>query len=508
MTKASIARWALAAALAGSAALGVAAPAAADQVLSIAREQDSSTLDPVFTILAPDVWVINQLYSTLVRANEDATDIVPDLAESWEISEDGTVYTFHLRDAQFSDGSPVTAEDVVFSLERVRDEETSPMRGLYTIMESAEAVDDKTVVLTLSAPYSPFMSTLAMFAASIVPKAAVEAAGDSFGEAPIGSGAFMLKEWRRGDRIILEANPLYWEEGLPKLEGIEWIYVPNDNTRVLQLTAGEVDAATFIPWNQIPALEADPDIIMQLDKSTRMDHILVNHDHAPLDDKTVRQALNMAIDQQAIVDAVTFGFGVAANSFFPLDGMCYNPDNPNYPHDPERAAAMLEEAGVEDLSLDFVIVAGDSAHEQIAVLVQDQLAQIGVEVNIIKMEGGQQWDALVAGEYDIGLMWWINDIFDPDQKAKFVVYGDEENRSYYTNYHNPEVTALVDEAAVELDMDRRCEIYYQVQAIAKDDVHWIDLYYSPFRNASRANVHGFFQNPLGRYMLETAYIEE
>lgn len=500
------------AALAGTAlagtALTAAAPAMADQVLTIAREQDSSTLDPVFTILAPDVWVLNQLYSTLVRANEDATDIVPDLAESWEVSEDGLVHTFHLREAQFSDGSPVTAEDVVFSLERVRDEPASPMGGLYTVMDSAEAVDDRTVVLTLSTASPGFMSSLAMFAASIVPKAAVEAAGDGFGDAPIGSGAFVLSEWRRGDRIILERNPLYWEEGLPRLDGIEWIYVPNDNTRVLQLTAGEVDAATFIPWNQIAELEANPDISVQLDKSTRMDHILINHDHPPLDQKEVRQALNMAIDQQAIVDAVTFGFGVAANSFFPLDGMDYNPDNPNYPYDPDRAAAMLAEAGIEDLSLDFLIVAGDSAHEQIAILVQDQLAQIDVDVNIVKMEGGQQWDTLVDGDYDIGLMWWINDVFDPDQKARFVVYGDEENRSYYTNYHNPEVSALVDEAAVELDPERRRELYFQIQAMAKDDVHWIDLYYSPFRNASRANVHGFVQNPLGRYMLETAYIEE
>lgn len=502
-----IARWTAAAALSVLTLGGAAGSASAEQILRIAREQDSTTLDPVYTILAPDIWVLNQIFSSLVRANADATDIVPDLAESWTVSEDGTVYTFKLRDAQFSDGTPVTAEDVVFSLERVRDEETSPMRGLFTVMVKAEAPDPKTAVLTLSTASPAFMSTLAMFAGSIVPKHAVEAAGESFGEHPIGSGGFVLEEWRRGDRIILKKNPLYWEAGLPKLDGIEWIYVANDNTRVLQLTAGEVDAATFIPWNQIPSLEADPAVHIQLDKSTRMDHILVNHSHAPLDQKSVRQALNMAIDQKAIVDAVTFGFGVPANSFFPLDGMDYNPDNPNYPYDPDRAMAMLAEAGVSDLTLDFVIVSGDSAHEQIAVLVQDQLAKVGVTVNIVKMEAGQQWDALVAGEYDMGLMWWINDIFDPDQKAKFCVYGDDENRSYYTNYKNPEVTRLIDEAAVELDPAKRRALYFEIQRIAKDDVHWIDLYYSPFRNASRANVHGFVQNPLGRYMLETAYIE-
>jgi peptide/nickel transport system substrate-binding protein len=510
MLKPFQAAWRSAAAMLTAAGLliGAAAPAAlADNVLRIAREQDSTTFDPIFTILAPDVWVINQFYSTLVRANADATDIEPDLAESWTVSPDGKTYTFKLRDAKFSDGTAVKASDVVFSLKRVRDEEASPMRGLFTVMTEAVAADDRTVVLTLSSASPAFMSSLAMFAASIVPEHAVTAAGETFGEHPVGSGAFVLKEWKRGDRIVLAKNPLYWEAGLPKLDGVEWIYVANDNTRVLKLKAGEVDAATFIPWNQIKELEADGNITMQLDKSTRMDHMLVNHAHAPLDNKQVRQALNYAIDQKAIVDAVTFGFGVPANSFFPLDGMDYNPDNKNYAYDPEKAKAMLAEAGAADLTLSLVIVAGDSAHEQIAVLVKDQMAKAGVTIDIIKMEAGQQWDALVAGEYDLGLMWWINDIFDPDQKAKFCVYGDPENRSYYTNYKNPEVTALIDAAAVETDPAKRKEMYYKIQAITKDDVHWIDLYYSPFRNASRKSVKGFFQNPLGRYMLETASIE-
>ncbi|MGE0150887.1 MAG: ABC transporter substrate-binding protein [Parvibaculaceae bacterium] len=480
------------------------APADAGGVLKIAREQGSTTFDPIYTILAPDVWVLNQFYSTLVRANADATGIEPDLAESWEASPDGKTYTFHLRDAKFSDGTPVKASDVAFSLKRVRDDEKAPMRGLYAMMSDVATPDDRTVVITLSQPAPAFMSTLAMFASSIVPQHAVEAEGERFGEKPIGSGAFVLKEWKRGDRVVLEKNPNYWEAGLPKLDGIEWIYVANDNTRMLKLTAEEVDAATFVPWNQIKELQANPKIQVQLDKSTRMDHILVNHSHAPLDKKAVRQALNMGIDQDAIVDAVTFGFGTKANSFFPLDGMDYNKDNPNYPHDPEKAKAMLEKAGVKDLSLDFVIVSGDSAHEQIAILVKDQLAKIGVNINIVKMEAGQQWDALVAGDYDLGLMWWVNDIFDPDQKAKFCVYGDKENRSYYTNYKNPVVTKLVDQASVELDPQKRRELYFEIQRIVKDDVHWIDLYYSPFRNASLKSVTGFVQNPLGRYMLETA----
>lgn len=481
--------------------------AAADGTLRIAREQDSTTFDPVKTILAPDIWVLTQFYSTLVRSDPTATQIIPDLAETWNISPDGKVYTFHLRDAKFSDGSPVQASDAVFSLKRARDLEDSPLRSLFAVMDKAEAPDPKTLVLTLKSPSPPFLSTLAMFAASVLPEKIVTAEGDAFGEKPVGSGAFVLKEWRRGDTVVLERNPNYWEPGLPKLDRIEWKYVDNDNTRVLKLQAGEVDAATFIPWSMIKQLQADPNLTVQLDKSTRLDHILINHSHKPLDNKAVRQALNMAIDQQAIVDVVTAGFGTPANSFFPLDGVDYNPANRNYPYDPAKAKAMLDAAGVKDLKLNFVIVTGDSSHEQIAVLVKDQLGKVGVEVNIVKLEAGQQWDALVAGDYDLGLMWWVNDVSDPDEKAQFCVSGDPENRSYYTNYKNPEVTELVQKAAVELDPAKRKEMYYKIQAMAKDDVHWIDLYYSPFRNASHKNVKGFVQDPLGRYGLETASIE-
>lgn len=480
--------------------------ALADGVLKIAREQDSTTFDPIYTILAPDVWVLNQFYSNLVRANATATDVEPDLAQSWEISSDGMVYTFHLRDATFSDGTPVKASDVVFSLMRARDDEKSPLRAMFAPMDKAEAPDDRTVVITLKGPNAPFMSTLAMFAASIVPESAVKAMGENFGEHPIGSGAFMLKEWRRGDRVILERNPYYWEKGLPKLDGIEWIYVPNDNTRMLKLQGGEADAATFVPWNQIKELQADPRLQVQLDKSTRLDHILINHARPPLDNKRVRQALAMAIDQKAIVDVVTFGYGTVANSFFPLDGVDYNPDNPNYPYDPAKARRILDEEGVKNLKLDLVVVAGDTAYEQIGVLVKDQLAKVGIDVNVEKLEAGQQWDALVAGNYDLGTMWWVNDVFDPDEKAQFSVSGDPENRSYYTNYKNPIVTELVQKAAVEQDPAKRKTMYFEIQRLAKEDVNWLDLYYSPFRNASRAYVQGFVQNPLGRYMLETADI--
>jgi peptide/nickel transport system substrate-binding protein len=354
----------------------------------------------------------------------------------------------------------------------------------------------------LNQPSAPFLAATAMFAAAILPEAAVTAAGEDFGNAPVGAGAFMLDEWKRGEYLRLKRNPNYWEGDRVQLDGVEWVYIPNDNTRILKLQAGEVDAVVFVPFNRVAELENDANITVHLDPSSREDHILVNHAHEPLGDLSVRQALYHAIDRQAIVDAVTFGYGKVANSFVPAGAMFYNPDNPDYAFDPEKAKALLAEAGVEDLSLDLLLTAGDSIHDQIGVIVKDQLGKVGIDVNLIKQEEGQQWETTVAGDYDISVNYWTNDIIDPDQKATFSVYGDDENRSYYTNYKNPRVTELVEQGRLELDRAKRQAIYAEIQKIAKEDAHWIDLYYSPFRNASRSNVTGFFQNPMGRFMLE------
>lgn len=496
-------------ALALALAVTLGAPdAEAAGTLKIGRDQDSTTLDPIFTIQNADIWVMNNMNALLVRVNRDATDVEPDLAESWEISSDGLTYTFRLRDGlKFSDGSPIKASDAKFSLERLRDTEGSIMAGMFSVMKSVEAPDDRTVVITLTQPSAPFLAGLAMFAAAILPEHAVTEKGDEFGNEPVGAGAFVLEEWKRGEYLRLKKNPNYWEADRVKLDGVEWIYIPNDNTRILKLQAGEVDAAIFIPFNRVAELENDPNINVHLDPSSREDHILVNHAHEPLDDVRVRQALYHAIDRQAIVDAVTFGYGKVANSFLPAGAMFYNPDNPDYAYDPDKAKALLAEAGVDGLELDFLLSAGDTVHDQIGVIVKDQLEKVGITVNLVKQETGQQWESTVAGEYDISVNYWTNDIIDPDQKATFSVYGDEENRSYYTNYRNPKVAELVEQGRIELDRDKRQAIYYEIQKIAKEDVHWIDLYYSPFRNASRSNVTGFFQNPMGRFMLEDTAME-
>lgn len=471
-------------------------------VLTIGRREDGTTFDPIKTAQNVDNWVFSNVFEVLVSVDKTGTKLLPGLAESWTISDDGLTYTFKLRDSKFSNGDPVTAEDAAFSILRIRDNPGSLWADSYKIVETATAADPKTLVVKLTGKSAPFLSSLALPNVSVLPKKVVESVGeDAFGEAPIGSGAFVVKEWRRGDRVILEKNPNYWNAANVDLDGVEWISIPDDNTRMLKVQAGELDTAIFVPFSRIAELQKDANLKVHLDTSTREDHLLINHEHGALAKKEVRQALDMAIDKKAIVDAVTFGLGEVANSYVPKGALYHYADNLQRPYDPEKAKAMLAEAGAAGLSLKYVVNAGDEVDEQIAVILQQQLAKAGITVELNKVDPSQSWDMLIAGDYDISVMYWTNDVLDPDQKTTFVL-GHDSNMNYMTRYNNPVVKDLVAAARVEFDPAKREQMYVDIQKLAKDDVHWIDLYYSPYRNVSRSNIENFDQNPLGRFFLE------
>lgn len=471
-------------------------------VLTIGRREDSTTFDPIKSAQNVDNWVFSNVFDVLIRVDKTGTKLEPGLAESWTVSDDGLTYTLKIRDAKFSDGSPITAEDAAFSLLRIRDNEGSLWSDSYKVVETAEATDPKTLSIKLKTPSAPFLSTLALPNASVLSKKAVEAGEEAFGELPTASsGAFIVKEWRRGDRVILEKNPNFWQADRVKLNGVEWISVPDDNTRMLNVQAGQLDTAIFVPFSRVEELKKDANLTVNIDTSTREDHLLINHEHGALAKKEVRQALDMAIDKKAVVDTVTFGLGTVANSYIPKGSLYHYDANYQYPYDPERAKAMLAEAGASGLTLKYVVNAGNEVDEQIAVLLQQQLGEAGVTVNLEKVDPSQSWDMLVAGDYDISVMYWTNDILDPDQKTTFVL-GHDTNMNYMTRYNSAKVKELVAAARLELDPKKREAMYVEIQKEAKDDVHWIDLYYSPYINVSRKNIENFYQNPLGRFFLE------
>src|SRR5690606_36501007 len=228
----------------------------------------------------------------------------------------------------------------------------------------------------------------------------------------------------------------------------------DDNTRILKVQAGELDAAIFIPFNRVADLDANPEINVHLDPSTREDHLLLNHENEWLANENVRKALNMAVDVQSIVDVVTFGYGPPANSYVPAGALYYNPDNLNYPYDPDKARQMLGAEGAAGITLNIIVDAGSEVEEQISILLKDQFAKAGVNLDIRKVDPGQIWDMYVAGDYDTSIAYWTNDIIDPDQKSTFAL-GMDENLNYWTRYENQHVADLVAQGRVELDAEKR-----------------------------------------------------
>lgn len=471
-------------------------------VLTIGCREESTTFDPIKTAQNRDNWVFANVYDVLVRVDNSGTKLVPGLAQSWDISPDGLTYTFRIRPARFSDGSPLTAEDAAFSLLRIRDNPGSLWADSYKIIDKAVAKDQQTLVVTLHSKSVPFLAQLATANVSIVSKTAIEKLGEEeYAQNPVVSGAFKVKEWLRGDRVILEKNPEYWEADKVSLDGVEWISIPDDRTRMLKVRAGELDSAIFVPFSQVNDLQKDNKVTIHIDPSTREDHLLINHEKGLLGKQEVREAIDLAIDKKALVETVTFGHGEPAYSYIPKGALYHNPDNLQRPFDPAKARELLKKAGAEGLKVNYVVNAGNEVDEQIAVLVQKQLADVGITATLQKVDPTQSWQMLVDGDYDLSVMYWTNDVLDPDQKTTFVL-GHDSNRNYMTRYKSKKVKDLVAAARVEIDPVKRGQMYEELQKLAKQDVHWIDLYYSPYINISRSNIQNFLQNPLGRFTLE------
>ncbi|NWA31461.1 ABC transporter substrate-binding protein [Pseudomonas sp. C6002] len=471
-------------------------------VLTIGCREDSTTFDPIKSAQNRDTWVFANVYDTLVRVDNLGTKMEPGLAESWDISKDGLTYTFKLRAAKFSDGSPITAEDAAFSLLRIRDNKASLWSDPFSLINTAKASDPQTLVVTLKTPAVAFLSQLASPTVSILSEKAMTQMGeDAYSENPVTSGAFTVGEWRKGDRVILKKNPNFWQASNVSLDGVEWVSVTDDNTRMRMVQNNELDTAIFVPFSRVEELKKDKNVVVHSDPSTREDHLLINHAHGLLAKPEVRQALDMAIDKQSLVKTATFGQGTVAYSYIPKGSLYHYANNLQRPYDPTEAKKLLAAAGAQDLKLNYVVNAGNEADEQIAVMIKDQLAKVGVTANLQKVDPTQSWQMLVDGDYDISVMYWTNDILDPDQKTTFVL-GHDTNQNYMTRYKNDKVKDLVAAARIEADPVKREQMYVDLQKMAKQDVNWIDLYYSPYINISRKNVSNFLQNPLGRFTLE------
>ena len=456
-------------------------------VLVVGQIAEPQALDPHAVTAVNDFRILMNLYDGLVRYASGTLEVEPALAESWTISEDGTVYTFSLREGvTFHDGSPFDAEAVVFNFERMLNEDHPyhntgpfPLSFFFGAVQSVEAVDPHTVRFTLNEPYAPFLSNLAYPTGLIVSPAAVMQNGANFGRTPSGTGPFRFAEWRSNEAVVITRNDDHWE-GAPALEAVVFRPISDANTRVAEMLSGGIDMMVEVPPVALSQFRGDRYQVVE-QAGPHLWFLILNMKEGPFVDKRVRQAANYAINKEALVNDVLEGTAtIAAGPTPPAFAWAYNEDLDPYPYDPDRARALIAEAGAEAASLTFYVTEGGSGMLDpvpMGTAIQADLAAVGFDVRIETYE----WNTFLGrvnpgleGRADMAQMAWMTN--DPDTLPFLTLRTDAWpdkggfNSGYYSN---PEVDALLEAARVATDQDDRARLYKEMQVIVQEDAPWV-----------------------------------
>jgi peptide/nickel transport system substrate-binding protein len=497
--------------------------------LTYARYADSLLLDPVFNDANVDIWILTNLYDTLLQPTADGKDVQPGLATEYSVSDDGMTFTLKLRQGtKFSDGSAITVDDVKWSLDRARNPKNHIWGFTLEGIDTVEAKGSDTIILHLKHPDPTLTSALATFNSAIMPQKLYEAVpgateeekAKAFAEHPIGSGPFMFDSWQRGTEMVIKRNPYYWQMGedgkpLPYLDEVRFVVIPDDATRILKLQAGEVDGAEFIPYARVAELKNDPNLDMVLFPSTRVQFLTVNvrptlKDGKPnvLADPKVRQALNYAIDKKAVAKVVTSDVGKPMVSFMSSATPMAVNNGPVYSYDLEKAKALLKEAGVaEGTEVGCIGLAGNADETAILSTVQAMWAQVGVKLNIEYLDNATRTARYRAADFQMRVSAWTDDIADPSEITSYFAYF-PNIESLHGGWQDKNVDALFEASQKEVDKAKRAEMYKQIQQMYIEAAPIMFLYESPYPVALRKQVKGFNQIPLGNNIFSAAYVEK
>lgn len=457
-------------------------------VLVVGQIAEPRSLDPHAVTAVNDFRILMNVYDGLVRYAPGTLEVEPALATGWDISDDGTVYTFQLQDGvTFHDGSALTAEVVKFNFDRMLNDDHPfadtgpfPLAFFFGAVESVEAVDDLTVRFTLNEPYAPFLSNLAYPTGLIVSQVAVEKHGAEFGRNPSGTGAYRVVDWTANQRVVAEANPDYWG-GAPDLQAVIFRPITDANTRIAEMMSGGLDVMVEVPPDALAQFRESPGYEVLEQAGPHLWFLILNTREGPFADQRVRQAANFAIDKAALVDNILQGTAeVAAGPTPPAFAWAYNEDLEPYPHDPDRARALLDEAGYDGETVTFFVTEGGSGMlDPVAMgtAIQADLEAVGMDVRIETYE----WNTFLGevnpgleGKADMAQMAWMTN--DPDTLPFLALRTDAlpENGGFNSGYYsNTEVDALLNEARTATDQDRRAELYKQMQVIVQDEAPWV-----------------------------------
>lgn len=430
---------------------------------------------------AIDIVVYQNVFEGLTRIDQTGA-VQPGLATEWTISEDGLTYTFNLAEGvTFHDGTTFDAEDVKFSFDRILAEDSvNAQKALYEPIETVTVVDPQTVEITLDQPRGDFLFNLGRGDAVIV---APESA-DNNANVPIGTGPFAFVQWDKGSRVVLERNGSYWGE-LPALTEATYVFIGDTATLINALLAGDIDGTNNMAAEALAVFESNPQFKVLVGTTEGEVVLSTNNRKPPFDDLTVRQAMAHAIDRQALIEGVTYGYSQPIGSHFAPHHPFYVDLTETYPYDPEKARVLLTEAGFPDgfsatLKLPPVAYARMSGQ-----IIAAQFAEVGIELELINLEWAQ-WleDVFTNHDYDLSIVAHVEP-FD------IGIYADPD---YYFGYDNPEFQALIETLNATTDEDERRQLAIEAQTTLAEDAVNGYLFELAQTGVWNADLEGMWQN--------------
>ncbi|MDX5595456.1 ABC transporter substrate-binding protein [Pseudovibrio sp. SPO723] len=486
-------------------------------VLIVGQIAEPKSLDPHAVTAVNDFRILVNLYDGLVRYKDGTLEVEPSLAESWMISGDGKTYTFKLREGvKFHDGSDFNAEAVKFNFDRMLKEDHPyhdtgpfPLSFFFSTVEEVIAEDPTTVTFKLSAPYAPFLSNLAYPTGLIVSPDAVKQHGKDFGRNPSGTGAYKFGEWDANAKMVAVKNEAYWD-GAPDLEAVIYRPITDANTRIAEMLSGGLDVMVEVPPDSLQQFKQDENFKVLEQAGPHVWFLILNTREAPFDNKAARQAANYAINKTALVDNILQGTAeVAAGPTPPAFAWAYNETLEPYPYDPEKAKALLAEAGYNGEEITFFVTEGGSGMlDPVAMgtAIQADLEAVGMNVKIETYE----WNTFLGkvnpgleGKAAMAEMAWMTN--DPDT-LPFLALRTEampENGGFNSGYYsNPKVDELLEKARQVTEQAERAALYKEMQQIVQDDAPWVFVANWKQNAVTKASVEDFKLQPSFFLMLQ------
>ncbi len=467
--------------------------------LFVGLAADISNLDPLRSNLFVDRLVQYNMYDSLVSINEKL-EIQPALAESWDTSDPKAV-VFKLRHGvKFHDGTEFNAEAVRWNIQRILDDKTSPRNSELASVAGVEVVDPYTVKLNLKEPFAPLFSLLVDRAGMIVSPAAVQRAGADYTRNPVGGGTgpFRFVEWKKDERIVLERNPDYWRKDkdgnpLPYLDRVVFRPIPNEETRLANLRTGEIDVSDGAPAKDVEAIKKNPDLIYRAIPAFARDGIWLNAAIEPFNNKALRQAVAYAINREEILKTIFFDIGVVATGPVAPPHLGFDPSFKGIQYDPAKAKEKLAEGGRPNgFSFKLGITAGSPQTQLYGELLKDQLAKVGIQVELVQQEFNKLVSDTQNGNFQASLIGWSGRIDpDGDMFAHFTCTGNFN----YGKYCNPEADKALQEGRSTFDVEKRKAAYQRANRIIADDVPYIFIRNTVATQVSTAKVRNYLLMP-------------